>query len=103
MAITRRSIYSSLCVQLAMMGASQDHYLDLINDYMKLWDIKKNLAKDIKLRGVVYEDYSSVGVKIKKSNPSTKELVMVSRQMLSILEKLGLTTANVCDGDEDDL
>jgi len=103
LAVTKKSIHESLCEQLAMMGASQDHYLDLIGDYMKLWDIKRKLIADIRERGVVYEDYSSVGVRMKKNNPSTKELVLVNRQMLSILEKLGLTTANASDGNEDEL
>ncbi len=99
----RSEILESLEEQLAMKGASLNHYTDLLNDYMTLWDTKNLLAKDIKARGVVYKDKSSVGVEMFKNNPSVKELVMVNRQMLSILKELKLTTDEAGGGDEDEL
>lgn len=103
MAIKRKDIKESLEEQLAMKGASLCHYADLLNDYMTLWDTKKALAKDIKKRGVVYKDVSSVGVEMFKNNPSVKELVMVNRQMLTVLKELKLSTDEAGGGDEDDL
>jgi len=97
----KKDIKESLEEQLALKGALQNHYIDLIKDYLTLWDTKNSLAKDIKARGVVYRDVSSVGVEMYKNNPSVKELVMVNRQMLSILKELKLSTDDV-DGGEDE-
>ena len=101
--ISRKKVRESLIEQLALKGATKDHYIDLISDYMKLWDVKNALQADIKDRGVTFKDYSSTGVMMQKNNPSVKELVMVNRQMLSILKELGLSTDNAGAGDEDDL
>jgi len=98
-----KEIKQSIMDQLAVKGADVEHYIDLVNDYMKFWTVKRQLQADIKKRGVVYEDYSSVGIKMMKNNPSVKELVMVNKQMLTILKELGISTANVNDGDGDDL
>ncbi|MGN0488050.1 MAG: hypothetical protein ACI4HO_02175 [Ruminococcus sp.] len=97
----RSDIVNSLKEQLRIRGADISCFLDLINDYGDLWNIKNKLIRDIKKRGVTYEDVSSVGVPMTKNNPSTKELVCVNRQMLSILEKLNLSTNN-CGTDVDD-
>lgn len=99
----REKIKNSLLAQLKSLGASLEHYEDLINDYMGLWDIKEALTNDIQTRGVTYKDYSSVGVEMQKNNPSTKELVMVNKQMLSLLKELGLSTDKVCDTEDDEL
>lgn len=99
----RKAILESLGVQLAAKGASLDHYTDLLVDYMTLWDTKNALSMDIRKRGVVYKDLSSVGVEMMKNNPSIKELVMVNRQMLSILKELKLSTDEVGGGEDDDL
>ena len=97
----RESIKISLEKQLAMMSATKDHFSDLITDYMGMWDVKNSLFKDIKDRGVTYKDVSSVGVTMQKNNPSVKELVMVNKQMLSVLKELGLSTANANNGEVD--
>lgn len=104
MAKSKRSlIKDSLLLQLATKGARLDHYDDLIDDYMTLWDTKNALAADIKKRGVMFKDVSSVGVPMMKNNPSVKELVMVNRQMLSVLKELKLSTDEPGGGEEDDL
>lgn len=100
---TMKNIKQSILDQLAVKGADVEHYVDLVEDYMKFWKVKGKLQADIKNRGVVYEDYSSVGVKMMKNNPSIKELVMVNKQMLMILKELGISTTNVNDGDGGDL
>lgn len=99
--ITKTQVKKSLIEQLEAMGAKLPVFEDLINDYMTLWDIKDKLKTDIEERGVVYEDYSSVGVKMLKNNPSTKEIAMTNRQMLAILKDLGLSTEK-CRTEEDD-
>ena len=100
---TKSQIHKSLKMQLAAKGADIDHYADLLNDYMTLWETKNALAKDIKERGVVYKDVSSVGVQMYKNNPSVKELVMVNRQMLSLLKELKLSTDEVGGAEDDEL
>jgi hypothetical protein len=87
--------------QLEQNGAGIDCYIDLVNDYMAFWKTKNKLIEDITNRGVVYKDFSSVGIEMQKNNPSVKELVMVNRQMLAVLEKLGLDPAGTPASDED--
>lgn len=98
---TKKQVEQSLIEQLTQMGANIPFFEDRIADYMCLWDVKSGLKKDIKKRGVTYKDVSSVGVEMTKNNPSTKELVMVSKEMSSILDKLGLST-DKCKVEEDD-
>lgn len=91
------AIQKSLLCQLEAKGAAQPHFVDLVDDYMRLWEVKEALAKDIKKRGVSYVDVSSTGVEMQKNNPSVKELHGTNRQMLMLLRELGLTTDKVDD------
>lgn len=100
---TRKKIVESLREQLAMKGAEMAHYTDLLDDYMSLWDIKNKLIADIETRGTSYQDSSSAGKIMWKNNPSVKELVMVNRQMLSILKELKLSTDEAGGGNADEL
>ena len=99
----KKKIENSLLEQLAMLGAMKEHYIDLIRDYMGLWEVKTALLEDIKTRGVTYKDFSAVGIEMQKNNPSVKELVMVNKQMLSLLKELGISTASTGDGEGDEL
>ena len=56
---------------------------------------KEKLLKDISTRGISFEDYSASGKKMMKQNPSTKEVVAVSSQMLKILEQLHISTTSI--------
>lgn len=96
-------IENSLLEQLAMLGAMKEHYIDLIRDYMGLWKTKNELRDDLDQRGAVYIIHSSGETEIMKNNPSVKDLVMVNKQMLSLLKELGLSTSNVGDGEGDEL
>lgn len=100
---TKTQVEKSLIEQLTQMGANIPFFKDRVADYMCLWDVKNGLQKDIKERGVTYKDVSSVGVEMTKNNPSTKELVMVSKEMSSILDKLGLSTDKCKIEDDDEL
>ncbi len=101
--IKKKDIAASLRRQLAFKGAALEHYEDLISDYMALWEIKNDLIKDIKTRGVSFIDCSAAGKEMWKNNPSCKDLVGINRQMLSILKELKLSTDEVGGGDKDDL
>ena len=85
-----------------MKGADMDHFVDLVRDYMSLWDVKNDLLEDIKERGVMYRDFSSVGIEMMKNNPSVRELVGINRQMLSILKDLDINTKTVALFNDDD-
>ncbi|SHJ87472.1 Phage terminase, small subunit [Hespellia stercorisuis DSM 15480] len=96
-------ILNSLISQLKKKEADISVFLDLIDDYMSLYDIKKKLKADIKKRGVAYESTSASGkATITKQNQSVKDLVAVNKQMLMILDKLGLTTDKTIKDDDDD-
>lgn len=100
----KKKIQESLELQLWKKGAKIECFQDLICDYMNLYDIKKALQKDIKARGISYETTSASGYPIVKQNQSVKDLVAVGKQMLLILDKLGLTTGEIVpDSDEDEL
>jgi phage terminase small subunit len=73
-----------------------------VRDYMSLWDVKNDLLEDIKKRGVMYKDFSSVGIEMMKNNPSVRELVGINRQMLSILKDLDINTKTVALFNDDD-
>ncbi|MGI6629362.1 MAG: P27 family phage terminase small subunit [Bacillota bacterium] len=88
-------IKQDLIDQLERQAIYGQHYLDLINDYMELWDIKNRLIKDIKERGVSirWETYNKDGEVVQsgyKKNESIAELNKTSAQMLKILSELGL-------------
>ena len=99
----RIKIEESLLEQLALLGAMKEHYIDLIRDYVSLWETKTDLMRDIEDEGVSYKETSSSGNLIKKNNPSVKDFVMVNKQMLSLLKELGLSTSNAGDGESDEL
>ena len=102
MAQKKGDILESLVSQLERKEADISCFLDLLDDYMALYDIKKKLKADIKKRGVSYETTSASGkATIVKQNQSVKDLVAVNKQMLMILDKLGLTTEKTIK-DEDD-
>ena len=103
MAQKKSDILESLISQLEKKQADISCFLDLIDDYMALYDIKKKLKTDIKKRGVSYEAQSVSGkATIIKQNQSVKDLVAVNKQMLMILDKLGLTTEKTIRDDDDD-
>ncbi len=103
MAQKRGDILESLISQLERKEADISCFLDLLDDYMALYDIKKKLKTDIRKRGVSYESTSASGKAIiVKQNQSVKDLVAVNKQMLMILDKLGLTTEKTIKDDEDE-
>lgn len=101
--ISRNSIEKSLKDELKKAEKTGKFYMDLVADYMKLWDLKEELFTDIENRGVVYKDKSSTGVEMQKNNPSTKEVLMVNRQMLQIIKEIGINDTELERFGYDDL
>ena len=103
MAQKKADIRRSLQEQLQKKNADISAFEDLLDDYMAMYDIKKKLAADIRKRGVVYEAPAASGrAMITKQNQSVKDLVAVNKQMLMILDKMGLTTEKTIKEDDDD-
>lgn len=98
----KADIKTDLIEQLERNGVCGNHYTDLINDYMDMWDIKIALIKDIKDRGVTCEYKNGANQFGYKKNDSVSELVKVNTQMLKILNDLGLKAARFEPAVEDD-
>lgn len=99
--MNEKKVKKSLLEQLKLRNAISDFYTDLINDYMSLWRTKEQLSDDLQNRGTVYLEANSSGREVFKNNPSTKELVMVNKQMLSLLKDLGLNEPAVSNEPDD--
>lgn len=100
MATSKLKVKASLLEQLRLLGADKPVFVSLVDDYMKLWATKEKLLKDIEARGISFTDYSAAGKQMMKQNPSTKEVVAVSSQMLKILEQLNISTTSIIAEDE---
>ena len=101
--ISKRKIKQDLIDQLERRGVYGQQYLDLINDYMALWEIKNALIKDIKMRGVAVEYQNGQHQWGIKKNDSIAELNKTNAQMLRILQELGLRATDIDGaGDDDD-
>ena len=102
--ITKTQIKQDLIDQLERRGVYGQHYLDLINDYMALWDIKNDLISDIKERGVTVKYQNGANQWGYKKNDSVTELTKVNAQMLKILSELGLRAVDFeVDADEEEM
>ena len=97
----REQIRQDLIDQLERQGIYGRHYLDLVEDYMALWDTKNALIRDIKERGVTTKYQNGANQWGYKKNDSVSELVKVNAQMLKVLGELGLRAANFEVEDDD--
>jgi len=98
----REQIRQDLTDQLERQGVYGQHYLDLIEDYMALWDTKNALISDITKRGVMIKYQNGENQWGYKKNDSVGNLVKVNKQMLELLRELGLRAANFEAGSDDD-
>ena len=91
----RAQIKADLLKQLEEKGMKQQHYISLVDDYLKMWDVKNLLFTDIKKRGVSVPYDHGGGQSGAKKNDSVAEVNKVSASMLKILNELGLRGVNV--------
>ena len=101
-AALRKAIRSSLLEQLQNRGCNIPVFENLVEDYMELFDEKETLAADIRDRGITFVDYNNRGLEVAKENPSVKAKIMVHKQMLAILDKLGLKSDTIITTEADD-
>ena len=104
----RKAIENDLRSQLKANGNTGKYYLDLVEDYMQLWDIKNDLFADIDDRGVVTSYNNGGGQTGTKQNDSVFSVLKVSDRMTKILNELGIKPSTVSaaamdEGDEIDL
>ena len=71
-------------------GALKPVFIDLVNRYMQMWKTSIELEYDINKNGV-----SVMGATGPKKNDSVALLVNVNKQMLIILDKLGLNANTI--------
>ncbi|MGM9925177.1 MAG: P27 family phage terminase small subunit [Bacillus sp. (in: firmicutes)] len=95
----RKLIELDLKRQLADKGATHHHYLDLVSDYLSMWDIKNMLIEDIRERGVVVR-WSNGTQEGHKKNDSISELNKTNAQMLKIISELGLKATELSKDDD---
>ena len=99
----REQIRQDLIDQLERQGIYGRHYLDLVEDYMALWDTKNALILDIQQRGVMSKYQNGENQWGYKKNDSVGNLVKVNKQMLMLLKELGLRAENFeADSDDDE-
>lgn len=90
-------IKEDLIDQLERNGIFNSYYLDMIDDYMSLWEIKNKLIKDIKARGVSIKWSNGGGQEGFKKNDSISELNKTNAQMLRVLNELGLKSVRAVE------
>lgn len=98
--VKKQDVKDSLLKQLKEKGKNTDYYLDLVDDYMSYWDLKKKLKIDIKKKGVRYVSVNGNGKEIEKANESITNLHKTTQVMLKILQDLGLQDP-ILGSDED--
>ena len=98
--MTQKQIKESLMEQLRLQNKVGKFYEDLVNDYMAYWNLKKNLIKDIKSKGIRYETVNGNGIKVEKPNESIQNLQKTTVTMLKILNDLNLREPLIDNSDE---
>ena len=88
---SRKEITASLERQLNDRGLTDEHYRDLVMDYVKYWAMSKKLQTDINKRGCKVQKLDSKGQMQIVNNESIDQLLKVHSSMLRILEALGLS------------
>lgn len=94
--ISKKKIKDDLIIQLQERGLEKrSHYVSLVDDYCRLWEVKDMLFDDISQRGVNVPYNNGGGQQGYKRNDSVSELTRVNAQMLKILSELGLRGADI--------
>lgn len=101
----RKRVRKSLQEQLEAKGADIELFIDQLNDYMAMWDLKESLKDDIQKNGLRLNYATSNGGKAEKDNPSVKQLPLVNKQMLMLLKQMDISTDKVVrdGGNHDEL
>lgn len=88
--MTQKDVKMSLIRQLELRGMSAEFYMDLVDDYIYYWSLKKKLIADIKSKGLRYKTVNGNGMTVEKANESVVNLQKTTVTMLKILADLKL-------------
>lgn len=88
--MTQKDVKMSLIRQLELRGMSAEFYMDLVNDYIYYWSLKKKLIADIKSKGLRYKTVNGNGMMVEKANENIVNLQKTTATMLKILADLKL-------------
>lgn len=97
----KAQIKQDLLQELENSGLYGMHYVDLVDDYMTMFDAKNKLAREMKKNGPMIEWQNSESQKGVKANPATKEFRETNKRMTELLKVLGLKEP-VYEGNDDD-
>ncbi len=94
-----RTIKASLVDQLVRSGNDTAYFMDLVEDYMKMYIIKELANADLLENGVTVEWRNSETQYGRKKNDSVDQILKTNLQMIKLLDMLGIKPE---DGIEDD-
>lgn len=101
--LKRGTIEKSLIEQLKAQNKDTKYALDLVDDYMRYYDVKTRLFDDIEENGLRITMVNGNGIEVEKPNESVPNLNKITATMLKILAELGLKDpAAVSKTDEED-
>lgn len=98
----RDAIKADLLAQLEKNHTTGQYYIDLVDDYMEMWDAKNGLESDIKERGTKILFTTASGANI-KTNDSVGDLLKTNAQMLKLLDTMGVKPVSEDDFDDDEM
>lgn len=85
---------NDLMSQVEARGNCTKYFIDLVEDYIKMWEIKEMLIEDISVRGVQVEYVNGANQYGLKKNDSVAELIKYNAQMLKLINELGLKASD---------
>ena len=86
-----KKIKASLVDQLERSGNDTSFFLDLVDDYMKMYIIKELANADVMENGVSVEWRNSETQYGRKKNDSVDQILKTNQQMIKLLDKLGIS------------
>lgn len=98
-------IRQDLLEQLLEQGKYGKHFESLVEDYINLEKLKRDIQKDIDKNGLRIKVMTGNGFKSEKPNESVQNILKVNGQQLKILQDLDLKTPSQTpkEGGGDDL
>ncbi len=85
-------IKQDLLEQLLEQGKIGKHFESLVEDYINLEKLKRDIQKDIDKNGLRIKVMTGNGFKSEKPNESVQNILKVNGQQLKILQDLDLKT-----------
>lgn len=96
-----KKIKTSLVDQLERSGNDTPFFLDLVDDYMKMYIVKELANADILTNGVSVEWRNSETQYGRKKNDSVDQILKTNQQMIKLLDMLGIKPEDGAPDDEE--